>query len=164
MKWYVNSNRGEILPVEVWQDEVVSLSVEIDATGADCLGIHDTAYSHPSLSEPMEFLVRRVDVEREERRAADERKKQTTAVSPPPGKEPNRTLRRRETKHPWFEICGEIARCCIDPKTQRVEVPTNETKLGEAILQWCSDTLEREPAESEVREAVRIICAALRKI
>jgi hypothetical protein len=150
---------------------MINLSVGIDAAGADCLNIHDRRYFHPAESEingPAEYFVRSVDIGQEERRAADaerkERPDQTIAAVPPPSKEPNRTLRRRETKHPWFEICGEIARRCIDSKTQRVEVPTNEAKLGEAILQWCSDTLEREPAESEVREAVRIICAALRKI
>jgi hypothetical protein len=43
-------------------------------------------------------------------------------------------------------------------------VPKNESKLVEAILQWCVDTDRPQPAVSEVREAVRIICARLRKI
>jgi hypothetical protein len=160
---YVNSGGERILPVGVWEDE--SLSVEIDITGGDYLEIHYTEYFHPSSPDygPTEFLVLVPTVERELERLSSP----AAAAAPPsaPSKESNRTLRRRETKHPWFEICAEIARRCIDPKTQRVEVPTNEAELLEAILQWCSDTLEHgEPARSEVREAVKIICAALRKI
>jgi hypothetical protein len=191
--WHVSAS-GEVTPGDPGFWQRATLSVGIDVEGVDCLAVHYTGYVHdPDYSQYDDgrWFLRTVDIiEYEERLAsgnnvisdydpvaefereiegrprAPPRLSPTTAAPPPvpPSKEPNRTLRRRATKHPWFEICGEIARRCIDPKTQRVEVPTNETKLREAILQWCSDTLEREPADSEVREAVRIICAALRKI
>jgi hypothetical protein len=82
----------------------------------------------------------------------------------PPSEEPNRTLRRRSTKHPWNEICGEIARLCIDPKTRRVRVPRNEAKLAEEVLLFCQNTLKCDPPVSDMREAVAAVCAALRKI
>jgi hypothetical protein len=81
-----------------------------------------------------------------------------------PSKEPNRILRRRHSKYPWNEICGEIARRCIDPKTRCLRVPKNESKLADDVLQWCRNTLGLEPPTSDLREAVKTICAALRKI
>jgi hypothetical protein len=67
--------------------------------------------------------------------------------------------RGRATTHDWFGICAEIARRCIDPKTGRVRVPKSERALARAMLAWC----QNEPAESEMREAVRQVCAALRE-
>jgi hypothetical protein len=63
MKWYVKSKRGEILSVEDWQNEVVSLAVGIDAATGDYLVIHDKRYFHPALDEPVEFYVRSGDTE-----------------------------------------------------------------------------------------------------
>jgi hypothetical protein len=68
------------------------------------------------------------------------------------------------TTHDWHAIDGEIARRCIDPKTRQLQVPKNESKLANAVLEWCQDQFGREPAESEMREAVRRICAALRQV
>ena len=68
------------------------------------------------------------------------------------------------TKHNWHGIAGEIARRCIDPKTKLLRIPDNESKLASEVLQWCGTKFGREPAESEMREAVRHICAALRPI
>jgi hypothetical protein len=65
-------------------------------------------------------------------------------------------------KHQWQAIDAEIARRCIDPKTGRVKVPKSERKLAEAMLDWCQDTYGREPAESEMRDAVKAVGAALR--
>jgi hypothetical protein len=90
--------------------------------------------------------------------------KPPTALPPPLSKELNRTLRRRYSKYPWNEICGEIARQCIDPKTRRLRVPKNENALARDVLQWCEDTLGGEPPNSDMREAVSAICTALRKI
>jgi hypothetical protein len=64
--------------------------------------------------------------------------------------------------HDWFSICAEIARHCIDPKTGRVEVPKRESKLAKDVLAWCQEQGWQEPAVSEMREAVKRICAALR--
>ena len=68
------------------------------------------------------------------------------------------------TIYNWFAICGEIARRCIDPQTRRVAIPNSENKLAEAVLGWCYDQTDRRPAESEMRKAVKEICAALRKV
>ena len=155
----VNANGEEtcrLVPAEFWRIEA-GLSVEIDANGADHIAVHYLDYS---LSDGrMDFFVRAADIEREERLYP------TTAAPPPaPGKEAKRTLRRRHSKYPWHEICGEIARLCIDPKTRRVRVPKNESELAEKVLQFCQNTLECEPPVSDMREAVAAICAALRNI
>jgi hypothetical protein len=65
-------------------------------------------------------------------------------------------------KHDWLAICGEIARRCINPKTRLLEIPKNERKLAQDMLGWCQEKYEKEPADSEMREAVKAICAALR--
>lgn len=67
------------------------------------------------------------------------------------------------TTHDWHAICGEIARRCINPKSKCVQVPKSESGLARKMLDWCQHTYDREPAESEMREAVRQICAALRQ-
>jgi hypothetical protein len=78
-------------------------------------------------------------------------------VQPPP--------RRRgpATTHDWFAINAEIARHCID-EAGHVRVPENESKLAGDILQWLEDQDLGQPAESEMREAVRRMCAALRTV
>jgi hypothetical protein len=65
-------------------------------------------------------------------------------------------------KHEWHAICAEIARRCIDPKTGRVAVPKSENKLAEDTLKWLSGQGIDPPAPSEMREAVKHVCAALR--
>jgi hypothetical protein len=79
-------------------------------------------------------------------------------VQPPP--------RRRgpPTKKVWLDICGEIARRCIDPKSGRLRVPENESALSRDVLQWLEDRDLGQPADSEMRDAVRRICAALRAV
>ena|SRR5215471_15509556 len=104
-----------------------------------------------------------VAFERRYRAAVAEREK-CDAAAAPRSEEPNRSLRRRSTKHPWNKICGEIARLCIDPKTRCVRVPKNETKLADAVLLFCQNTLKCDPPASDMREAVAAICNALRKI
>jgi hypothetical protein len=64
----------------------------------------------------------------------------------------------------WFPICGEVARRCIDPKAGRVRVPKNESALARDVLQWCEDQDLGQPADSDMREAVRRVCAALRSL
>jgi hypothetical protein len=69
-------------------------------------------------------------------------------------------------KYKWHDIDGEIARRCVDPKTGRVRVPHNERRLAAAMLEWCQNKYGygREPVESEMREAVKRMCAALRSL
>ena len=137
--------------------------MEPDANGADHLAVHYTDYS---LSDGhATFFVRTADIEREERLYPP-----TVAPPPAPSKEPNRPLRRRSTKYVWktrgskydqMAIGGEIARRCIDPKTGRVDIPKNRSKLARDMLQWCEDKFQCQPADSEMREAVKAICDAL---
>lgn len=72
-------------------------------------------------------------------------------------------LRRRgpPTRHDWLAIHAEIARRCINPKTLRVDLPDRQSILIDAMLEWCRDKHDKEPARSELAEAVRRICAAL---
>jgi hypothetical protein len=72
--------------------------------------------------------------------------------------------RGRPPEHAWHDIDGEIARRCINPKTGRVEVPKVEAKLVDAMLTWCQQKYDKAPVSSEMAEAVRRICAALRTL
>ena len=67
-------------------------------------------------------------------------------------------------KHDWHAIAGEIARRCIDPETGRVAVPEKESALVFAMRKWCEEQDWVVPAASEMSEAVRRVCAALRKV
>jgi len=75
-----------------------------------------------------------------------------------------RSVGGRPPEHNWRTICGEIARHCHDPKTGRVRVPESERKLARDMLQWCLDEYNKEPADSEMRDAVSKVCAALRPL
>lgn len=77
---------------------------------------------------------------------------------------PPQRRRGPATTHDYHAICGEIARRCIDPTTGRVRMPKSELKLAEHVLLWCQNEYGKEPAESEVREAVKRVCAALRPL
>ena len=68
------------------------------------------------------------------------------------------------TTYDWLAICGEIARRCIDPQTRRVVIPNSENKLAEAVTGWYYERTGRMAAESEMRKAVKEICAGLRKV
>jgi hypothetical protein len=72
--------------------------------------------------------------------------------------------RGRIRVHDWHSISGEIARRCIDPETGRVRVPENESTLVGDVLVWCGEQYGKEPALSEMSEAVRRICGALRSV
>jgi hypothetical protein len=67
-------------------------------------------------------------------------------------------------KHEWHAIAGEIARRCINPKTRHLEIPKSERKLAQAVLGWCQEKYGKEPAESDMRAAVKTVCAALRPL
>ena len=78
--------------------------------------------------------------------------------------EPPRRRRGPVLTHDWFSICGEIARRCIDPKTSRVQVPNSESKLASDMLGWLEENEQRQPSVSEMREAVKRVCAAIRTL
>jgi hypothetical protein len=82
----------------------------------------------------------------------------TNSLEPPPRR------RGRLTTHDWHSIDGEIARRCINQKTRRLQVPKNENKLAEDMLNWLSEKGIDPPAPSEMREAVKRICASLRTV
>jgi len=65
--------------------------------------------------------------------------------------------------HDWFSICGEIARRCIDPKTSRVRVPKKGSSLVVDMRGWCETRGWAAPARSEMSEAVRRVCAAMKR-
>jgi hypothetical protein len=67
-------------------------------------------------------------------------------------------------KHDWHTIAGEIACRCIDPETGRVAVPEKESALVFAMRKWCEEQGWVAPALSEMSEAVRRVCAALRSV
>ena len=64
----------------------------------------------------------------------------------------------------WWAICAEIARRCINETTGRVEIPKSEAKLADDVLDWLAKKGQGQPATSEMREAVRYVCAALRPL
>jgi len=85
-------------------------------------------------------------------------------VQPPLRREPPLRRRGPATRHDWFLICGEIASRCIDPKTGGVQVPQKESALADEILQWLENQDLAQTAKSDMREAVKCICAALRNV
>jgi hypothetical protein len=91
---------------------------------------------------------------------------QPDLVQPPLWRSDEPPLRRRgpATRHDWFLICGEIARRCIDPKTGGVQVPQKESALADEILQWLENQDLAQTAKSDMREAVKCVCAALRNV
>jgi hypothetical protein len=103
-------------------------------------------------------FVPRVDVEKHPIAATP------TMTAPHQSDETRPPERRRGpvTTHDWHSIDGEIARRCIDPKTGRVAVPKKENALVTEMRTWCKEQGWAVPAISEMSEAVRRVCAALR--
>jgi hypothetical protein len=85
-----------------------------------------------------------------------------TAPHPSDDTRPPERGRGRILKYDWLAIAGEIARRCIDPKTRLLKIPKSERRLAKAMLEWCQEKHQKEPAHSQMREAVKIVCAALR--
>jgi hypothetical protein len=102
--------------------------------------------------------VRRVDLDKYYPLAGAPVVPQSDDTRPPP--------RRRGpvTTHDWHSIDGEIARRCIDPETSRVAVPKKENALVSDMRAWCEEQGWAVPATSEMSEAVRRVCAALRNV
>lgn len=101
--------------------------------------------------------VRRVDLDRH----------YSIAATPAAQQSDDRPAERRRgpvLKHDWHTIAGEIARRCIDPETGSVAVPEKESALVFAMRKWCEEQGWVAPAPSEMSEAVRRVCAALRKV
>jgi hypothetical protein len=79
-------------------------------------------------------------------------------LDPPPRR------RGAPQRYDWGIICGEIARRCIDPRTGRVRVPDNESALVKAVLDHLAENGHDCPSVSMMREAVKHMCAALRRV
>jgi hypothetical protein len=113
---------------------------------------------HAGEGEAWHFFVRRRELDKRYPDAANATSSDRPAdsMAPPP--------RRRGPvlTHDWFSICGEIARRCIDPKTGRVQVAEKENALAEDVRSWLEGYGKAKPAPSEVREAVKRICAVLK--
>jgi len=91
----------------------------------------------------------------------------TPTMTAPHQSDDSRPPERRRgpvTTHDWHSIDGEIARRCIDPKTGRVSVPKKENALVAEMRTWCKEQGWAAPATSEMSEAVRRVCAALRTV
>ena len=104
-------------------------------------------------------FVRRVDLDKCYSIAA--KPKRTAARQSDDTRPPGRR-RGPIVKYEWHTIAGEIARRCIDLKTGRVLVPKNKRNLAGRRSIGARRSLGEEPAESEIREVVRVICAAIR--
>jgi hypothetical protein len=70
--------------------------------------------------------------------------------------------RGRKPKFDWPTIEREIARRCIDKKTKQVKVPDNESKLTEAMLDWCAEKYDEFPGVTAMQATVKRVCAMLR--
>jgi hypothetical protein len=143
---------ARILPPDYWQQFVLqpALPSHDESDPGIRLLLRD-ATTFPFYNA--HFLVQRTELDRFYPLPGDKTIALDTASS----------LRRRKGVHDWFAICGEIARRCHD-KTGRLVVPQNENKLAGDVLQWCEDKWERQPPVSDLREAVKAVCAALRGI
>jgi hypothetical protein len=122
---------------------------QVDVTPVDNVEAVDGCY----------FFVRRADLDKHYPIAATPT---TTAAHRSDDTRPPERRRGPILKHEWHAIDGEIARRCINPKTRLLEIPKSERKLAADMLEWCQQKYEKEPAESEMRDAVKAICAALR--
>jgi hypothetical protein len=105
------------------------------------------------------FFVRRADLDKHYPTATPT----TTSVHRLDETRPRERRRGPVPTYEWHVIDGEIALRCINPKTRLLEIPKSERRLAQDMLAWCHETYGKEPAESEMREAVKAICAALRK-
>jgi hypothetical protein len=88
----------------------------------------------------------------------------TSAAHPSDDTRPPQRRRGPVLKYDWHTIAGEIACRCIDPETGRVAVPEKESALVFAMRKWCEEQGWVAPALSEMSEAVRRVCAALRSV
>src|SRR5262249_47766731 len=95
--------------------------------------------------------------------AAPASKRPTHRRTRPRPAPPHPPPRRRgpATPHDWFSICGEIARRCIN-RAGCVQVPKSEAQLADDVLDWLAQGGKDCPATSELREAVRRVCAPIR--
>jgi hypothetical protein len=107
------------------------------------------------------YIVRRADLDKHYPIAATST---MTAAHRSDDTRPPERRRGPTLKHEWHAIDGEIARRCINPKTRLLQIPKNERKLAEDVLEWCQENYQKEPVQSEMRDAVKAICAALRAV
>jgi hypothetical protein len=105
------------------------------------------------------FFIRRADLDKHYPTATPA----TTAVHRLDETRPPERRRGPVPTYEWHVIDGEIALRCINSKTRLLEIPKSERRLAQDMLDWCQEKYGKEPAESEIREAVKAVCAALRK-
>ena len=84
------------------------------------------------------------------------------APAPEPGREPTQRTRGRSPVHEWHMVDGEIARRCHG-KDGVLKVPDKENALVDEMLDWYEAELGFHMSTSTMREAVRRVCAQLRK-
>jgi len=142
------NSRGQhactLLPKKFWQQATFSI-------GDDADDFTRFRYSDPSIDGDGYIFVR-----------ADVFERLNTSVSAPaPNKEPSSAPRRQRpgppTTHDWFAIWSEILRRCL------IALPKSENKLAEAVAVWYEEKYKRSVSVTEVRAAVKGICAALKE-
>jgi hypothetical protein len=142
------NSRGQqacaLLPTKFWQK--ATFSGEGDNDDFARLRYHD-----PSIAGDGYIFVRADVFER----------LNTSASVPAPSNEPSSAPRRQRpgppTTHDWFAIWSEILRRCL------IALPKSENKLAEAVAVWYEDKYKRSVSVTEVRAAVKGICAALKE-
>jgi hypothetical protein len=65
--------------------------------------------------------------------------------------------------HEWFAICGEIAARCVNA-SGGIIIPKNASALARKVNAWCEIEFGQQAPDSEMREAVRQVCARLRQV
>lgn len=88
-----------------------------------------------------------------------------TQLTPAPPAEPPLPQRKRgpANRHDWHTIDGMIMRCCFDAHG-RLAIPEKESRIVETVLdEYAARDAPVHISESELREAVRRVCAELRK-
>lgn len=161
----------ELAPASAWEDDL-SISMRFRIMPNEKPFVREAGlcvYSRKLRKRPPEcwFFVWKPDYEEAFGSGPVARPSETVQLGPAARRPETVQLPQRRRGPPpkldqWFPICGEIARRCIDPKTGRLRVPKNESALARDVLQWCEDRDLGQPAESDMREAVRRVCAALR--
>jgi len=89
----------------------------------------------------------------------------STLMSMPKPSEPPLPQRKRgpANRHDWHTIDGMIMRCCFDAHG-RLAIPEKESRIVETVLdEYAARDAPVHISESELREAVRRVCAELRK-
>jgi hypothetical protein len=154
--WCARNFECELLSFSFWDEHELSGSEHL--AGLYIRGFYSSSREcFYSSSRELGFFAWEPDLNRLKLSSKETEQQAADPLAPPPRRPgpPPDTQR-------WFSICGEIARRCIDPKTGCVQVPKSEANLADNVLEWLEENAQGQPSVSEMREAVKRVCAALR--